>query len=135
MRALGRRTLATAGAAARLRLTPDVDRLTTSRDALAHVLVEVTDSHGRVVPGAVVEVSFQVDGAGELAGVANGNPHNVDSFRRPRRHTWHGQALAILRPVRTRAASASPRGRPGWRRRRWCTTAASPGDSSSSAGP
>ncbi|MFG2941321.1 hypothetical protein [Streptomyces sp. NPDC048282] len=37
-------------------------------------------------------------GAGELAGVANGNPHNVDSFRRPRHHTWHGRALAVLRP-------------------------------------
>jgi beta-galactosidase len=45
-------------------------------------------------------VSFEVSGAGTLAGVANGNPHNVDSFRRPRRWTWHGQALAVLRPAK-----------------------------------
>jgi len=45
-------------------------------------------------------VTFRVSGAGELAGVANGNPHNLDSFRRPHRYTWHGQALAILRPAK-----------------------------------
>ena len=41
---------------------------------------------------------FQVAGAGDLIGVGNGNPHNVDSFSRPRHSTWHGQALAILWP-------------------------------------
>ncbi|MCZ0991434.1 hypothetical protein [Streptomyces diastatochromogenes] len=29
------------------------------------------------VPDATVQVSFEVEGAGELVGVANGNPHNV----------------------------------------------------------
>ena len=28
------------------------------------------------------------------------NPHNVDSFSRPRHYSWHGQALAILRPAK-----------------------------------
>ncbi|GGA36900.1 hypothetical protein [Sphingomonas psychrolutea] len=72
--------------------------LTTSRADLAHVLVEVLDDRGRVVPDATLKVDFAVEGAGELTGVANGNPHNVDSFKRPRRWTWHGQALAIVRP-------------------------------------
>lgn len=97
---IGRKTIATAGAPAALRLTPDVAVLTTSRDALAHVLVEVTDAHGRLVPDAALQVTFSVSGAGELAGVANGNPHNVDSFRRPSRYTWHSRALAILRPAK-----------------------------------
>ncbi|MBO0833341.1 MAG: hypothetical protein J2P29_15375, partial [Actinobacteria bacterium] len=35
---------------------------------------------------------------GTLAAVGNGNPHNIDSFQQPSRYTWHGQALAILRP-------------------------------------
>jgi beta-galactosidase len=97
---IGRKTLRTAGAPVALRLTPDVRALTTSRDALAHVLAEVTDSHGAVVPDAAVQVSFLTSGAGELAAVANGNPHNVDSFTRPHRYTWHGRALAILRPAK-----------------------------------
>jgi beta-galactosidase len=74
--------------------------LTTSRDDLAHVLVEVVDRHGRLVPDALSEVWFEVGGAGALAAVGNGNPHNADSFRLPRRHTWHGKALAIPRPAK-----------------------------------
>jgi beta-galactosidase len=101
---IGRKSLVTAGAPAGLRLTADVDGLTTSRDALAHVLVEVVDSHGRVVPSAVTEVTFEVKGAGELAAVANGNPHNLDSFRQPHRYTWHGRAQAILRPAKNPGA-------------------------------
>jgi beta-galactosidase len=99
-REIGRRTLWTAGAAAGLRLSSDVPALTTGRDDLAHVLVSVVDRHGRLVPDAVHRVGFEVRGAGTLAAVGNGNPHNVDSFRRPRRHTWHGRALAILRPAK-----------------------------------
>jgi beta-galactosidase len=98
---IGRKTLTTTGAPAALRLSSDVGSLTTARDALAHVLVEVVDAAGRRVPDAVVKVGFAVNGAGQLAGVGNGNPHNADSFQRPRRWTWHGQALAILRPEKT----------------------------------
>jgi beta-galactosidase len=97
---IGRRALVTAGKPAALRLVSDVHSLTTSRTDLAHVLVEVLDEHGRLVPDATLKVNFNVEGAGELVGVGNGNPHNVDSFKRPRRWTWHGQALAILRPAK-----------------------------------
>ncbi|HEX6354930.1 glycoside hydrolase family 2 TIM barrel-domain containing protein [Actinophytocola sp.] len=99
-REIGRQTLRTVGAPAALRLTSDVRALTTSRDDLAHVLVEVVDRRGRLVPDALAEVWFEVGGAGALAAVGNGNPHNADSFRLPRRHTWHGKALAILRPAK-----------------------------------
>ena len=99
-RTIGVKTLQTVGSPAGLRLTPDVRKLTTDRDDLAHVLIEVIDRKGRLVPDAVTKVSFKVSGAGQLVGVGNGNPHNLDSFQRPRRWTWHGQALAILRPAK-----------------------------------
>ena len=98
---IGRKTLTTTGKATALQLTSDVKVLTTGRGDLAHVLVQVIDAQGRVVPDAVIKVSFEVTGAGKLVGVGNGNPHNVDSFERPRRWTWHGNALAILRPAKT----------------------------------
>lgn len=97
---IARKALVTTGRPTALRLVSDVRALTTGRGELAHVLVEVLDDHGRVVPDAALRVDFAVAGAGELAGVANGNPHNVDSFKKPRRWTWHGQALAILRPAK-----------------------------------
>lgn len=98
---IGRRTLVTAGAPAAVRLTSDVQRMTTDPDDLAHVLVEIVDAQGTVVGDAVIDVHFSVQGAGALAGVANANPHNVDSFHAPRRFTWNGRAQAILRPTTT----------------------------------
>ncbi|WP_457255116.1 glycoside hydrolase family 2 TIM barrel-domain containing protein [Pedococcus sp. P5_B7] len=95
---VSRKTLRTTGKAVGLRLTPDVENVTTNRDELVHVLVEVVDKSGRVVPDAVERVSVDVAGAGRLIGFGNGNPHNIDSFQQPRHHTWHGQALAIVRP-------------------------------------
>ncbi len=97
---IANKTLTTVGAPVAIRLSSDVKWLTTDRGDLAHVLAEVVDSRGRVVPDAVVKVNFQVVGAGDLIGVGNGNPHNVDSFSRPRHYTWHGQALAVLRPAK-----------------------------------
>jgi beta-galactosidase len=99
-RQIARTTLATTGQPSGIRLLSDVNSLTISRNDLAHVLVEVVDRSGRPVPDAVVKISFQVNGAGSLVGVGSGNPHNVDSFQRPRHYTWHGQALAILRPAK-----------------------------------
>lgn len=93
---IGRRSLVTVGAPAALRLTTDKTTLHTGAHDLAHVLVEVVDSQGRLVPDVVTKVHFDVTGA-RLAGVGNGNSHNLDSFQRPRRWTYQGKALAILR--------------------------------------
>jgi beta-galactosidase len=97
---IGRTTLETVGTPTALRLTSDVHHLTTGRDELAHVLVEIIDSGGHLVPDATHEVTFELTGAGALAAVGNGNPHNVASFQQPRRLTWHGRALAILCPAK-----------------------------------
>ncbi|MEO6854049.1 MAG: hypothetical protein ABI410_09525, partial [Rhodoferax sp.] len=51
-------------------------------------------------PDAVVRVSFTATG-GELAAVGSGNPHNVDSFRRGKRYTYQGKAMAYVRPPKS----------------------------------
>lgn len=98
---LGAATLETAGEPIGLRLVSDVESLTTARDELAHILVEVIDAEGRLVPDAAIKARFEVSGTGTLAAVGNGNPHNLDSFQQPQRFTWHGRALAILRPSKS----------------------------------
>ncbi|MFJ9565827.1 hypothetical protein ACIRQQ_38020 [Streptomyces fuscichromogenes] len=55
---------------------------------------------GPVPAGPPLREDFGVGGAGGLVGVADGNPHHVDSFQRPRRHTWRGRALAVLSPAK-----------------------------------
>jgi beta-galactosidase len=108
--------LATAGAAAGLRLRADRAALRWSRNDLAYVTVEVVDHSGQLVPDAVVPVTFEVSGAGELAAAGSANPKDVFSFRRSSPKTFHGKALAIVRPhgaagpvtVRAQASRLTP---------------------------
>ncbi len=94
----------TAGAPAKLRLRPDRTTLRANRNELSYVMVEVLDEHDNLVPDAVVPVAFKVTGSGELAGVGSANPREMASFRQPRRNTFQGKCLAVLRPVRVAGA-------------------------------
>lgn len=96
---IGSVVLITAGKAHKLTLTPDRSRLKSSRDDLSYVMVSVVDDKGRLVPDAVVPVSFAISGAGEIAAVGNANPKDVASFRQPHRKTFHGVCVAVVRPT------------------------------------
>lgn len=61
--------------------------------------VEVVDAKGRVVPDAVAVLEAAVSGPVELAAFGNANPRGVASFRQPVAKTWHGRALAVVRPL------------------------------------
>ena len=64
----------TTGMPAALRLTVDRDRITASRDDVAHVTVEVMDASGQVVPTANDAVTFSIEGQGRILGLDNGQP-------------------------------------------------------------
>jgi beta-galactosidase len=96
---IGSVVLSTAGKAKKLVLTADRPRLKASRDDLSYVMVSVVDDQGRLVPDAVVPVSFAISGAAEIAGVGNANPKDVASFRQPQRKTFHGVCLVVVRPT------------------------------------
>ena len=89
----------TAGKAHGLALTADRVKLKAGRDDLSYVMAQVVDEQGHAVPDAVVPVSFTVSGAGEIAAVGNANPKDVASFRQPRRDTYHGACVVIVRPT------------------------------------
>ena len=80
-------------------LRPDRTNLKKTRDDLSYVMVQVVDEAGRLVPDAVIPVSFTVTGAGELAALGNANPKDVASFRQPRRNTFHGECVLVVRPT------------------------------------
>ena len=94
---IGTIAFTTAGKANKLVLRPDRTKLKKTRDDLSYVMVQVVDEAGRLVPDAVIPVSFTVTGAGELAALGNANPKDVASFRQPRRNTFHGECLLIVR--------------------------------------
>lgn len=91
--------LKTAGAAKRIRLTADRNKISASRNDLSYISVEVVDEKGQLVPNAAVPIQFSLSGVGELAGVGNASPTEMASFQRPERKTVNGKCLAILRPT------------------------------------
>lgn len=100
-RETGRVALTTASAPHHIRLTADRPMLKAGPDDLAYVTAEVVDVQGRVVPDAAISLSFDVSGAGTLAAVGNGNPTDMASFQQPKRTTFRGRCLAIIRPTDT----------------------------------
>jgi beta-galactosidase len=94
-------TLKTVGDPAAIRLTADRATIKADPNDLAYVMAEVVDADGNVIPWAdSTTISFQISGAGTLAGVANGNPKDMASFKQPVRKTYMGACLLIARTGR-----------------------------------
>ena len=82
-----------------MRLTPDRSTIRADRNDLSFVTVEVLDKDGNLVPDAAIPVRFEISGAGGLAAVGSGNPKLPESFQQPKRTTFEGRCLVIVRPI------------------------------------
>ncbi len=109
----------TAGAPARIRLIPDRTALSADGTDLGFVTVRVEDKDGNLCPMADNEVRFQVEGAGRIAAVDNGNAATIESFQADHRKAFSGMALLIVRTEKGKAGrSGCRRRRTGWRKAR-----------------
>jgi len=90
--------LTTTNVPKRIRLIPDKKIIHANRNDLSYVIVEIVDDKNNVVPYANIPVQFSVNGAGEIAAVGNANPSDMASFKQPKRNTFKGRCLVILRP-------------------------------------
>jgi beta-galactosidase len=96
---VARMAFSTVGNPHTLVMTADRPRLQASRDDLSYVMLTVADEQGRLVPDAIVPVSFTLTGAGEIAGIGNGNPKQVASFKQPKHTTFQGACTVVVRPL------------------------------------
>lgn len=94
------REIVTTGPPVAVRLTVDRPRITANHRDVAHVVVEIVDAEGRVVPTAENLVELRVEGPGVLIGVDNGNPVDHDSHKASSRRAWAGLALGIVQATR-----------------------------------
>jgi beta-galactosidase len=106
-------TVKTAGAPARVVLTPDRTAVGADGEDLSFVTVRIEDKDGNFCPLADNLVSFKLDGPATVAGVDNGNAASVEPFQASYRKAFNGLALLIVRPengkpgrIRVSAASA-----------------------------
>jgi len=99
------KTFTTAKKAASIVLSADRSSITADRDDLSYVTASIVDADGTLLPDARVTLDFAVSGDGELSAVGTGDPTDVSSFHTGKRTTWHGVAVAILRPTTTTGGS------------------------------
>jgi len=86
----------TTGPPAALRLRTDRLVLTADSEDLTVVEVDVVDGEGRIVPTAKNRVSFNVDGAGRIAGVGNGDPGDRDPDKATSRRAFNGKCMVLV---------------------------------------
>ncbi|RDI69915.1 glycoside hydrolase family 2 TIM barrel-domain containing protein [Halopelagius longus] len=92
--------LETAGAPGRIELDADRETVTADGRDLVYVEATVTDGNGVRVPRADNEVRFSVSGAGEIAGVDNGNLDSDESWVGDTRSAYHGTCITVVRADR-----------------------------------
>lgn len=89
----------TAGAPAGFRATLDRDRISADPSDVAHLMVEIVDANGTVVPLADNLVRFSAPGA-RIIGVESGNMSDLSSVKASERKAYGGMCLAILQAPR-----------------------------------
>ncbi|MCR5312834.1 MAG: DUF4982 domain-containing protein [Bacteroidaceae bacterium] len=86
----------TAGAPAKIRLTPDRTIISADGRDISFVTVEIVDKDGNLCPWAENLVNFSVEGKAFIAGVDNGSPTSLERFSDNKRKAFYGKCLVVL---------------------------------------
>lgn len=89
--------LQTAGKPAKIRITADKDVLAANGQDLSFISIDITDDKGVAHPNANDRLTFKIEGAGSIIGVANGDLTDWDSYVGHTRKAWQGKALAVIK--------------------------------------
>ena len=87
----------TTGAAAMLEATADRSTITADGKDLAFITVRMLDAKGLPVPTANSEISFTIEGPGEIVATDNGDPTDFTEFPSHQRKAFNGLALVIVK--------------------------------------
>ncbi|MFT3829987.1 MAG: beta-galactosidase GalB [Opitutaceae bacterium] len=87
----------TAGAPARIALSPDRTAFRADGTDLVYITVDLLDAAGVLAPRADNRVRFSLSGPGEILATDNGNPISFESFQAPERKAFNGRAIVIVR--------------------------------------
>jgi len=109
--------IVTTGTPAEIRLECDRQAIAADGRDVVHITVRVLDGKGNLVPTADQPISLDVQGAGRLIGLDNGDPASHEDFRSNQRKAFHGLALAIVQstdhPGQIQVRATSPGLLPG----------------------
>ncbi len=91
----------TAGKPAKVSLSVDREEIDADGRDLAYITVRIEDKNGNLCPMANNLVNFELEGAGELIAVDNGNAATTEPFQASYRKAFSGMCLAIVKASKT----------------------------------
>ena len=94
-------TVKTAGAAAKLALSPDRATIKADGRDLSYVEVDIVDAQGVVAPKANNTIAVSVTGPGTLVGLDAGDATNHDSYKGTSHAAFSGKLMAIVQSTAT----------------------------------
>jgi len=97
-------TLRTAESPAKLMLTVERARLSTSWDDVAYLRAEIMDKNGTIIPNAANLLHFSVVGPARILATDNGDNADHSGFQKPDRAAYKGAAIVIIRATRETGA-------------------------------
>src|SRR5205085_9418399 len=68
---------------------------------LTYVTVALVDSKGNINPTTEKSITFTIVGDAKIIGVHNANPISLESFQQPKRKTWKGRCLVVIKAGKT----------------------------------
>jgi beta-galactosidase len=90
----------TSGDPAKITLTADRRTIDADGYDLSYITIDCYDNNDNFVPTAMNQLYFNIEGAGELVGVDNGNAAGSESLKGNKMRLFNGKALAIVRSLR-----------------------------------
>ena len=93
---IGTSIVKTASEPYKLRLSPDRQKINADGAELSYVLIEALDKSGNICPLANNNVNITIYGPGKIAGVGNGNPQSIASFKSNEVNLFYGKAMLII---------------------------------------
>ncbi|MBP6609611.1 MAG: DUF4982 domain-containing protein [Paludibacter sp.] len=91
------KAIKTAGIPAKIELIPERTEITADGLDLAYITVKVVDENGNICPLATNLIQFSINGNAEIAGVENGDPTAVTSYRAKERAAFNGLCQVIVK--------------------------------------
>lgn len=86
----------TASDPARIELTADRSVIQADGKDLSFITVRINDDKGTLVPNADNLVIFNIEGEGEIVGVANGNPVSLEPAKGKQRRAFSGMCQVVI---------------------------------------
>ncbi len=68
-------------------------------DDMAFVTVRIVDRNGTLCPHAELSIDYSIEGPGVIAGLCNGDPTSLKSFKGTEMKVFHGMAVVYLRSI------------------------------------